>query len=104
MWTFLWPSEQLIQGDVKEKRSRKSKKEMFWAAFGQDHCTGLVALDGDPESARGGVTISVIIEVYRAFLPMTLEPGDIFMQGGASVHTAHIVMAILREMGVTVMV
>ncbi len=93
-----------MQGDVKEKRCGKSVKQMFWAAFGQDHCTGLVALDGDPESARGGVTSRVIVEVYRAFLPTILEPGDIFMQDGAFVHTARVVTAILQEMGVTVIV
>ena len=76
---------------------------MLWAAFGQDSRTCLVPLDGDPESARGGVTARVIVEVYRAFLPVILEPGDIFMQDGASVHTARIVKRILQEMGVTVM-
>jgi transposase len=63
-----------------------------------------VPLDGDPESRRGGVTNRVIVKVYQAFLPMILEPGDIFMHDGVSVHTAHIMTAILREMGVIVMV
>jgi len=103
VWTFLRPSEQLIERDVKERRCGKSVKKMLWAAFGQDARTGLVPLDGDPESARGGVTARVIVEVYCAFLPVILEPGDIFMQDGASVHTARIVKRILQEMGVTVM-
>jgi hypothetical protein len=88
IWTFLRPSEQLLQ-DVKSKRTGKSVKKMLWAAFCQDLRTGLLPLDGDPDSARGGVTARVIVEVYRAFLPTILREGDIFMRDGASVHTAH---------------
>ena len=103
VWIFLRPSEQFKQGDVKSIRTGKSVKKMLWAAFRQDARTGLVPLDGDPESARGGVTSRVIVEVYRAFLPTIIRPGDIFMQDGATVHTARIVRAILQEMGVEVM-
>jgi transposase len=77
---------------------------MFWAAFGQNMRTGLVPLDGDPLSARGGITGWVIGELYRAYLPTILQPGDIFMHDGATVHTARIVKAILDEMGVMVMI
>jgi hypothetical protein len=56
IWTFLRPSEQIKQGDVKSIRTGKSVKKMLWAAFRQDLRTGLVPLDGDPESAREGVT------------------------------------------------
>jgi transposase len=76
---------------------------MFWAAFRQDIRTGLVPLDGDPEAKRGGVTGWVIRELYRAFLPTILQPGDIFMHDGASIHTARIVKALLQEMGVDIM-
>ena len=103
VWTFLRPSEQLLQGDVKEKRTGKGVKQMFWAGFGQEIRTGLIPLDGDPDSARGGVNAKVIVELYKAYLPTLLEPGDIFMQDGASVHTAYIVGAILKELGIKVM-
>jgi transposase len=104
VWTFTRPSDQMIEQDVHEKRCGKSVKKMFWAAFGQDRRTGLVPLDGDPESRRGGVTAKVIVDLYQAFLPTILQPGDIFMQDNATVHTARITQAILRNMGVTVMV
>jgi transposase len=104
VWTWLRPAEQLVQGDIKEKRVGKGIKKMFWAAFGEGIRTGLLPLDGDPESARGGITGRVIVEVYRAFLPTILRPGDIFMHDGASVHTARIVRAILTELGIVVMV
>ncbi|BDD59129.1 hypothetical protein MAP00_009280 [Monascus purpureus] len=76
---------------------------MFWAAFGFDRRTGLLPLDGDPESAHGGVTAWVIHGVYETFLPEFLHNGDIFMHGGASVHRAYIIRDLLAEMGVEVM-
>jgi transposase len=41
---------------VKEKKYGKSVKKIFWAAFRQDTRTGLIALDSNPEAARGGVS------------------------------------------------
>lgn len=76
---------------------------MFWAGFGEDIRTGLIALDGDPEARHGGVSRWVISAVYQAYLPTLLLPGDIFMHDGALVHTAHIITQLLRDMGVTVM-
>jgi transposase len=77
---------------------------MFWAAFGQNIRTSLVPLDGDPLAQRHGVSGWVIGELYRAYLPTILRPGDIFMHDGAKVHTARVVTAILNEMGVIVMI
>jgi hypothetical protein len=67
---------------------------MFWAVFKQDISMGLVLLDRDPESRKGGITGRVIVEVYRAYLPIILRHSDIFMHNGASVHTTYIVRAI----------
>lgn len=61
----------------------------------------LLCFNGDPESVRGGVTSRVIVKLYRAFLRTILEEGDIFMQDGASVHTARIVRRVLQEMGIS---
>lgn len=104
VWTWLRPCEQLQQGDLHLVRCGKGVKQMFWAAFGEQSRTGLVPLDGDPQSARGGITGQIIADLYRAFLPQILEPGDMFMHDNASVHTSHIVYDILRDMGIRVMV
>lgn len=37
--------------------------------------TGLVTLDGDPMSRRGGVTSSIIYTLYQSFLPGFVRPG-----------------------------
>lgn len=103
-WTFTRPCNQLREHDIQEIRCGKSVKKMLWAAFGQDTRTGLIPLDGDPDSARGGVSARVIVDLYTAFLPSILQPGDIFMQDNASVHTARIVRTTLQNMGVNMMV
>ena len=42
---------------------------MFRVGFTHDRRTGLVPLDGDPMSRRGGVTSSIIYTLYQSFLP-----------------------------------
>ncbi|KAI9041265.1 uncharacterized protein KD926_007219 [Aspergillus affinis] len=104
IWTWLRPQEQLQQHDLHLVRCGKGVKRMFWAAFGEQTRTGLIPLDGDPYSAGGGVTGKIIADLYRAFLPEIVHPGDIFMHDNASVHTSHILRDILRDMGIQVMV
>ena len=76
---------------------------MFWAAFGHNCRTDLVSMNGDPESARGGVTAAVYLGVLKEHLETILEPNDIFMQDNASIHKAHIILEWFQEMGITLM-
>lgn len=69
---------------------------MFWAAFGYNKRTGLIALDGNVDSQG-------IYNLYSSFLPDFLEEGDIFIHNNASVYTAGIVKDLLKEMKVQVM-
>jgi hypothetical protein len=62
--------------------------------------TGLVPMEGDPESARGGVTTRVSKEVLNQHLPPILQFGAIFMHDNALIHTAHIIKDWLQENGV----
>jgi hypothetical protein len=59
---------------------------MFWAGFRENTRTGLISLDGDPNSARGGVTARIIKYLYRAWLSQFVLKGDIFMHDSASVY------------------
>ncbi|KAL3705212.1 hypothetical protein TMatcc_008884 [Talaromyces marneffei ATCC 18224] len=103
IWTWNDPSEQLVEHDVREIRTGKSIKKMFWAAFRYNMRTSLVPLTSDG-SSRGGITATVIRQTYMNQLPELLENGDIFMQDNAPVHTAHIIRDLLREMQVEVMI
>ena len=58
---ILRPCEQLKARDIRTRRATgKGVKEMLWAGFGYNTRTDLVALDGDAESARAGVTGRII--------------------------------------------
>lgn len=70
---------------------------MFWAAFSFTRRTALVALHGDPDSKRGGVTSRQILACLQENLPTVCEPGSIFIQDNASTHMARIVQIWLRE-------
>jgi hypothetical protein len=73
---------------------------MFWAAFGHRKRTNLVPMEGDPNSARGGVTARRYIEVLKEHLPTILNFDSIFMQDNASIHTAYLVRDWFLEMGI----
>lgn len=45
----------------------------------------------------------VIHDLYEAFLPENLNPGDVLMHDEAPVHRARIVRELLDELGITVM-
>ena len=70
---------------------------MFWGAFRYGMRSFLVALDGDPEAKKGGVTAKVYLQLIDEYLLGYLDDDFIFMQDNASVHTARIVKAWLRD-------
>jgi hypothetical protein len=50
-----------------------------------------VPIDGDPESARGGVTARVYKAVLDKYLLLILGIRSIFMQDNAPIHRAYII-------------
>ena len=59
---------------------------MFWGGFKFDEQSPLVPLTTDSSSAGGGITATVIRQLYIEQLPGLLNEGDIFMQDNAPVH------------------
>ena len=102
-WVFCRSSERLDPANVQERPTPHGIKQMFWASFGYECQTDLVAMEGDPLSERLGVTSQVYLEVLKEHLPMILNPGDIFMQDGAGIHRARIVKQWFREEGIELM-
>jgi hypothetical protein len=77
-------------------------KQMFWAAFyGQPRRSGLIPLDSDPKSPRGGVSSRTINALYRRVLPTLLSSvqNAIFQHNNALVHTAYLIRDTLNELG-----
>ena len=68
---------------------------MFWATFSYNLRTSLIILDSDPTFIRQGVTLRVIVEVYKVYLLIILLLSDIFIYNGASIYILYIVRVIL---------
>jgi transposase len=71
---------------------------MFFGAITSETHSGLEALPGDPESARGGVTGRRILAVLKETLPtMIIRPGMYFAHDNGPTFKARIVQNWLRE-------
>lgn len=103
IYTYNRPSEQIRKRDVRQERVNKGIKQMFWAGISHNRRTELIPLEGDPASARQGVSSRVINDLYRNILPGFVREDDIFMHDNAPVHKAQIVRQALRELGINVM-
>jgi transposase len=62
-----------------------------------------VLLTPDGSSAGGGITATVIRQLYIDQLLELLTEGDIFMQDNAPVHRARIIRDLLQELGLMTM-
>jgi transposase len=60
-------------------------------------------MPGDPESKQGRVTSAVYLEILEDELLTLWEPGLIFMQDGASIHTACLIKDWLKEQSIEVL-
>jgi transposase len=80
---------------------------MFWGGFCWSRRSSLTPLLGDPSAPKGGVSGNTIRALYEEILPTICEPGSIFLQDNASVHTSHVVKEFLSEFstenGVTIL-
>jgi transposase len=103
IWTWHMLTEQLTEHDVREIRTGKSVSKMFWAGFKYDQRSQLIPLTSDGSSAGGGITATVIQQLYMEQLPELLADGEIFMQDNAPVHRAYIIRNLLQELGLNTM-
>lgn len=63
------PTEQLRERDIHAIGTGNGVKQMFWAGFTHNRRSGLVPLDGDPDSQQGGVTGLIMPKDYKSYLP-----------------------------------
>ena len=76
---------------------------MVWAGFcGRDR-TNLHRMTRDLVAPRGGYSASSYIEVLEENIPTIYEPGLLFMQDNAPIHTARKVRELFEEMGIDVL-
>jgi hypothetical protein len=61
---------------------------MIWGAIYGDGRSDVVIMDRDPDSERSGYTANSYTAVLDDQIPRIWEPGMIFMQDNARIHTA----------------
>jgi transposase len=61
---------------------------MVWGATWYDGRSDLVIMERDEESRGGGYSANSYLQVLEQEIPKCFEPGRIFMQDNASIHTA----------------
>ena len=102
-WCFRTPAQKWDKEMIQTYKKGKDKTVMVWACFGGNGArSNLVFMPGDPDSKKGDVTSLVYIEVLADEVPTLWEPGLIFMQDNAPIHTARIIKAWFEENGIEV--
>lgn len=76
---------------------------MFWGGIRYGARSNLVPAFGNPDSARGGVTAAVYLEILKEYTPTIMNHDTIYMQDNAPVHTARIVRRWFEEEGISVL-
>lgn len=77
---------------------------MVWGAFyGRGVQSGLLRLGRDPDAKRNGYTPASYVGVLDEELPTLWEPGLLFMQDNAPIHTSRSARDWLEENGIDVL-
>jgi transposase len=77
---------------------------MIWASFsGASGRSDLAIMKRDPDAPRGGYSANSYLDMLEEYMLPDYEPGQIFMQDNARIHTAHICQEFFIDHGVHVM-
>jgi transposase len=103
-WAWCQPVQKWNKEMVTTYKKGKDISVMVWAAIwwkdGKVGKSELYILERDWESKKHGYSANSYIDVLEDQLPKIWEPGMIFMQDNAPIHTANKTKAWFREMGI----
>jgi transposase len=103
-WVFRTPQQKWAKEMVETYNKGKGISVMVWAAFsGKGGRSELYVMERDPEAPRGGYSANSYLKLLDEMLPTLYEPGLIFMQDNASIHTAKKVKAWFHEQVIPVL-
>jgi transposase len=102
-YCFRTPQQKWDKDKIQAYHKGKACTVMVWAAFCGFRRSQLVYMPGDPEAKHGGVTAAVYQEILEDELPTLWEPGLIFMQDNASIHTARAIRNWFKEQSIEVL-
>ena len=100
-WVFRKPKEQWDKDKISTYKTGKETRVMIWGAFNGTRRSMVARMAPDPASPREGVSANSYLAVLDNNLVDFYQPGLIFMQDGASIHTAHRVTHWMQDHGVT---
>jgi len=66
---------------------------IIWGGFCSSERCNLVVMDRDKAAKRGGYSANSYLNVLEQAIPTIYEPGLLFMQDNASIHTVYKVQA-----------
>lgn len=103
-WVFRFPHEKWTKAMIQPKKKGKGVTVMVWGAFyGAGEQSNLLRLGRDPDAKRNGYTARSYIGALEDQLPSLWEPGLLFMQDNAPIHTSRLARAWLEENGIDVL-
>jgi DDE superfamily endonuclease/Transposase len=91
-WVFRTANQKWDREMIQTYNCHKNMKVMVWGCFWDTGRTGLYIMDRDFESKKHGYSSNSYLEVLDAEIApayASLDPGYIFMQDNASIHTAY---------------
>ena len=102
-WAFGYPSQKWDADKIQTYEKGKDISIMVWAAFWGAGISDLYVLERDFESKKMGYSAKFYLQILDDNLKGIYEPGLIFMQDNAPIHTAKKVKEWFIEWGVKVM-
>jgi DDE superfamily endonuclease len=76
---------------------------MVWGAIWLGGRSDLVLMERDEESERGGYSANSYLKILDEEMPKCFEPGRVFMQDNASIHTAKKVAQWFEDNGILIL-
>ena len=81
----------------------KGTSVVVWGAFYAGERSNLVCMARDEEANKGGYSATSYIQVLDEYLPTIWEPGLLFMQDNAPIHTAKKVAKWFEDNGIDIL-
>jgi DDE superfamily endonuclease len=87
-WVFRLPSQKWLPEMVQTYRKSTDISIIVWGAIWYGGRSNLVIMERDEDSRGEGYSANSYLQVLNQEMPKCFEPGRIFMQDNASIHTA----------------
>ena len=102
-WVFGTPAQKWDRDKLQETPKGKAFRVMIWGAFRGSERSDLYMLERDWKSKKHGYSAASYIKILNDNLSGLYEPGLVFMQDNASIHSAKKTKAWFAEWGIEVM-